>query len=135
MRAMSIAVLVCALATLAFAQDDQAKTPQGSATQTTMNGYLVDVMCGSKMATKDKPMEKAAAHTKDCALNDACAASGFGVLSDGKYYKFDADGSEKARHLLEQSSRTDNLFVQVSGTLQDNTLTVSDIAEAAPPGQ
>ncbi len=130
MRYVSVAVLICMLAAVGFAQENQ-----GNAAQTTMNGYLIDAMCGKKMATKDKPMEKAAAHTKDCAMNDACAASGFGVLSDGKYYKFDADGSEKAKQLLEQSSREDNLFVQVTGTVQDSTMTVSSITEATPPGQ
>ncbi len=135
MRYVSIAVLVFALAAIGFAQQDQSNAQQGSATQTTMNGYLIDAMCEKKMASKDKPMEKAAAHTKDCAMNDACAASGFGVLSDGKYYKFDEDGSAKAKQLLDQSSREDNLYVQVTGTVQDSTMTVATISEAAPPGQ
>ncbi len=135
MRYVSIAVLACAFAVVGFAQQDQGNAQQGSAQLATMNGYLVDAMCGKKMASKDKPMEKAAAHTKDCAMNDACAASGFGVLSDGKYYKFDADGSQKAKQLLEQSSREDNLYVQVSGTVQDSTMSVSSISEATPPGQ
>ena len=135
MRYVSIAVLACALAVIGFAQQNQENPQQGSAAQTTMNGYLVDAMCGKKMALKDKPMEKAAAHTKDCAMNDACAASGFGVLSDGKYYKFDTDGSAKAKQVLEQSSREDNLYVQVTGTVQDSTMTVATISEATPPSQ
>ncbi|HTP14012.1 MAG TPA: hypothetical protein VMM37_10300, partial [Bacteroidota bacterium] len=40
----------------------------------TMQGYLIDKMCGVKMAKLDaaRSTEKAMKHTKDCALEDMC---------------------------------------------------------------
>ena len=44
-------------------------------------GYVVDQMCAKKMSTKTDVMKRAAGHTKDCALEDACSASGYGIFS------------------------------------------------------
>src|SRR5262245_12148229 len=44
----------------------------------TLTGYLIDQMCGGAM----KDVSKAAEHTKDCALMDHCASSGYGIFAD-----------------------------------------------------
>ena len=72
---------------------------------TTLGGYVVDQHCAGSMATKANAMEKAANHTKECALMEACAASGFGIFSGGKYYKFDEKGSATVKGLFERSKR------------------------------
>ena len=87
------------------------------------NVALVDANCSNK--TKADPDS----HTRACALK--CASSGYGVwTADGKYLKFDAAGSEKAKALLDASDKKDKLRVDVEGTVEGETLTVTSIAWA-----
>ena len=95
-----------------------------------LKGYIVDQMCASRMATKTNAMEKAAGHTKDCALEDDCAGSGYGVFSEGKYYKFDEKGSAQAKTLIEKSKRAKQLYFEVTGRLADGTFQVVSLKEA-----
>jgi hypothetical protein len=91
----------------------------------TLTGYLVDQMCGSGM----KDTAKAAEHTKDCSLMDHCASSGFGIFADGKYVKFDSEGSKKAKALVEKSSKEKGIMVVAEGTQDGDTLTVVSLKE------
>jgi len=88
----------------------------------TMTGYLVDKMCGSGMAKKDAKtaMEKAKNHAVSCALEDNCSASGFGLVMDGKFYKFDAKG--------DNTKAKDNVLVEVAGTHSGEILKVASIS-------
>ena len=83
----------------------------------TWTGTLVDNMC------KDKP--DLASHTKKCALN--CAKSGFGLVTGGKFVKFDSAGNAKAVTALKASSKEKDLQATVTGTLQDDTIQVESI--------
>ena len=47
--------------------------------QVKFDGYVVDQHCGSGMGAKANGMEKAAGHSKECALMEDCANSGYGV--------------------------------------------------------
>ena len=97
-----------------------------------MVGYLVDEMCGSKMAMSDvkKSNAKAARHTKDCALSDHCKASGYGLVSGGKFYKFDDAGDQKAVAYLDATKKESKLKVSVVGTLDGDKLKVTSISDA-----
>lgn len=99
---------------------------------TTLSGYVVDQMCAKGFAKKADPMVKAAAHTKECALEEACAASGYGIFSGGKYYKFDEKGSATAKKLIEQTKRTKGLYFEATGQVGDGSLTVASLKEATP---
>jgi hypothetical protein len=99
----------------------------------TLKGYVVDQMCAGKMAMKENAMEKAGGHTKECALNDQCAESGFGIFSDGKYYKFDEKGSATAKSLIEKSKREKALYFVAKGTVGEGTMTLATLREATPP--
>ena len=85
-----------------FAQDKMDKS-----TSHTMKGYLVDKMCAIGMAKKapDEAMAKAAKHTKSCALEESCQESGFGLMSDGIWYKFDDNGDKQALALLQKTRK------------------------------
>ena len=83
----------------------------------TWTGILVDNMC------KDKP--DLASHTRKCALG--CAKSGFGLVTDGKFVKFDSAGNAKAVAALKASSKEKDLQATVTGTLQDGTIQVESI--------
>jgi hypothetical protein len=78
-------------------------------------------------------MEKAEGHSKDCALDDHCAASGYGIFSGGKYYKFDEKGSATAKDLIEKSKREKRLYFEAKGTLDEGTMTLTSLKEATPP--
>jgi hypothetical protein len=97
------------------------------------SGYVVDRSCATGMMKKPDPMEKAAAHTRDCALAKACAASGYGLFTGGKWYAFDKEGSAMAKSMLENSKREDHMYAAVTGSMQGKTIVVKSIKEADPP--
>ena len=96
---------------------------------TTLQGYVVDEMCAKMMMGKETTMKKAAAHTKACALEEECAASGYGVFSEGEWYKFDEAGDEMALELIENTERKKEIMVDVSGKMEDEALMVASIKE------
>ena len=123
---MKVLIALCTIV-LAFALTANA----GDAKPVTLKGYVVDQMCGGKMAAKENAMEKAEGHTRDCALNDQCAASGYGIMSGGKYYKFDEKGSATAKALVEKSKREKGLFFVAKGKVgDDGTMTLTSLKEA-----
>jgi hypothetical protein len=126
-----LVVLCVALAFFATAGSAQEKKPETSPASKTvaLKGYIVDQMCAKGMAKKVNPMQKAAAHTKECALEDNCSASGFGLFSDGKWYVFDDAGSRQAKTAIEKDKRTKGLSYEVTGTVDGNTLAVASIKE------
>jgi len=91
----------------------------------TLTGHLVDQMCGAEL----KDAAKAAEHSKECALMDHCAASGFGLFADGRYMKFDTGGSKKAKELLEKTKKEKDIVVVAEGTLNNGVLTVAGLRE------
>lgn len=91
----------------------------------TLTGHLVDQMCGGEI----KDAAKAAGHSKECALMDHCASSGFGIFSNGKYVKFDAEGSKKAKALVEKTQKEKDITIVAEGTLEGDTLTVASLKE------
>jgi hypothetical protein len=121
---IALCTIVLCFALTAGAQD---------AKPTTLKGYVVDQMCAGKMATKENAMEKAEGHSKDCALDDHCAASGYGIFSGGKYYKFDEKGSATAKDLIEKSKREKRLYFEAKGTLDEGTMTLTSLKETTPP--
>lgn len=97
-----------------------------------MKGYLVDKMCGSGFAKKDKEtaMSKAMKHTVSCTLEESCMESGYGLLMDGKYVKFDEAGDKMALDYLKKTKVKENILVEVSGTQEGETIKVKSISEA-----
>ena len=95
----------------------------------TMTGWLVDQMCGKKMGSGDAEKSKAKAmkHTKDCALEEACAESGFGLVHDGMWNKFDEKGDKMALDWLKKTDMKSNLMVEVKGTMDGTNIKVESI--------
>lgn len=89
-------------------------------------GVLIDAMCGEKVAAN---AEKVANHKVSCARMDNCKESGYGIVVEGKFLKFDAAGDEKAWAVLEKTSKSNDLKVKVTGALEGDTLKVSSIEE------
>lgn len=90
-------------------------------------GYLVDAACAGDMVGKADVMKRAAAHTKECALRESCAPSGYGIFEKGKWYKFDHTGDGIAKEFLDKTDLEKEILVDVKGELLGDTLTVATI--------
>lgn len=140
MKYLLLPVLTAVLATAAFAQDSTSKAADkkepaspGSKQAVILQGYVVDAMCAKNMANKPTTMEKAASHSKSCALEDDCSAAGYGLFSEGKWYKFDAAGDTKAKAMIEKTKKKDHIMAQVKGTLDGESFAVASLKEIRPP--
>jgi hypothetical protein len=106
-------VLLAAMAISAFA------------TETKVQGYLVDIACA------DEEGQKAgfgAKHTKDCLLMPECIKSGYGVLTDDKkVFKFDKAGNAQAKKFIDGLKKEKDIKVGVTGTVTGETMTVTKI--------
>lgn len=100
----------------------------------TWEGYLADKMCGSKM-TGEKGAARAEKHTKDCALEDGCKASGYGLVTGGAYVKFTDASDAKAVEFLETKAPESNIYVKVTGTLDGEKIAVTSIEKATKGGK
>ena len=116
---MSLSVAVALVAVVfsisaAFAHEMQINT----------KGTLVDVMCSADVKTQ----ADADNHTRECALMDACVKSGYGIVIDGKFHKFDAEGSKQAEAIFRSTKKTDHITATVEGTmLHDGSIAVTHL--------
>ena len=93
-----------------------------------ITGVLIDQQCGKNQLTKDDPEAAAAKHPKACAMKEACAKSGYMVISGKKSYKLDEAGAAKAKeYLAKEDSKTK---VVIEGTKDGETLKVMSIKAA-----
>jgi len=100
------ALIICSVATIAFAQDTSTGTVSTTATAPvaapateTIKGTIIDNMC----AGSQKPemlSEFVKTHTKECATQPTCAASGYSIYADGKLMKFDEASNQKISDFL-----------------------------------
>ena len=115
-----IAILALALAALVPASLVSAHTEPINKT-----GVLMDVMCSEGVT-----QESAAKHTAKCALMEHCAKSGYGIVIDGVFHKFDAEGNKQAEAIFRSTKKTDNITANVEGTLQHaGDITVTKLTE------
>ena len=92
----------------------------------TFSGILIDADC----ADFDDPP----AHDLPCMLMDTCRASGYGLdvqQADGRwiFIPFDENGQNLAWEYLLHTTRMDNLYVEVTGTLTDGIIAVQTLTE------
>lgn len=95
-------------------------SPVAALAENWTNAPIIDTQCSAKASANPD------AHTRSCAM--ACAKSGFGILDkDGQYLKFDANGNQQAKKLLQNTSEKDHLRVDVSGTKEGNVIHVDSL--------
>lgn len=115
--------------------------PGGAASEEiTLRGYVVDAMCGRAMAGKTKAATQAASHTRACALDKECSASGYGLMVEGVWHEFDDAGDATAKAMVTASRRTRGLLFEVKGTTGDGVFRVASMKEVgdgvgAPPAK
>ena len=96
-----------------------------SAAETTVKGYLVDIACATDEGQRPDFGVK---HSKRCLQMPECASSGYGVLTDDKkVIYFDKDGNEKAKKFIESVTKSNDVRVTVTGTLESDHITVNKI--------
>ncbi len=115
-----LATLALAMASIALAQTQKV----------TLRGYLIDKMCSTRAMKSESPTGAAKKHTKACASMPKCAGSGYGVVSENKFYTFDDKGNEMAKELLNSTKKDDSLSIEVVGTLDGDKITVESLKEA-----
>ena len=133
-RVLSVvaALMVVAFVFSVSAQEKMEKMEKMDKPATTMKvlkGYVVDHMCASGMVkqSKEKAMARAKKHTTQCALEEDCAASGYGLVTDGKFVKFDKKGNEEAAKYLKSTKRKSDNYVEVTGIMDGEMFAVSSL--------
>ncbi len=128
MKKLAIAVLIC-FAVAGFAQEKKAEAKKAEGTQ--LHGYVVDFLCAKGMIKKDNPMDRAAKHNKECALEEACAASGYGLIyENGTWVKFDENGDKLAKAMLEKSKKDKDFMADVMGEMKGDKFVVASLMES-----
>ncbi len=122
MKHLLIIALLCGIG-FVFGSEAYAK---GKPAAKSWSGILCDNMCAKKMKGD---MTKCAGHTKACMSDEMCAKSGFGLMVDGKFYKFDKKGNDLASAWLGSTSKTKDMQVTVSGTMSGTTIKVTDLKD------
>lgn len=99
--------------------------------QETKTGVVMDAACGARVAAN---AEKTAKHTVACALMESCKASGFGLILEGRFLKFDPAGDEQALKLLEAAKVRENFRAEVTGEFSEDDIKVSAMKAAKREG-
>lgn len=97
----------------------------------TRTGVVMDAACGARVAAN---AEKTAKHTVACALMESCKASGFGLILEGRFLKFNAAGDEQALKLLEAAKVRENFRAEVTGEFSEDDVKVSAMKAAKREG-
>lgn len=85
-------------------------------------GILVDARCGADL---EKDASKVTSHPVTCAIENH--RSGYGIIADGKFLRFDDHGNKQARLLLRATQKESNIKVRVGGHFEGDLIKVSEI--------
>jgi hypothetical protein len=137
MKNLLIIVFVTIITSVFISAQDKTNKKDSHTMSHSMVGYLVDQNCGKRMVMDDikKSDAKAAKHTKDCALDEACKANGYGIVTGGKFYSFDGAGDKKAFDYLSATKKEDNIKVEVAGMMNGDTMLVESIKDFKSTGK
>jgi hypothetical protein len=95
------------------------------AADTKIQGYLVDIACASAEGQRANFGIK---HSKACLQMPDCANSGYGLLTDDKkIIRFDAASNEKAKQFIADLKKSNDIKVNVTGTMNGDKMSVSKI--------
>ena len=117
-------------------ESQETKNVAQATTEEVIESYYGVVIC-SDCVNSSMHSETPPEHTIDCCLMDSCIASGFGVAvnQNGKwvFYLFDENGQAQALSYLRKTTRTEQLYVSVTGNYDGRYLYVNGFQEAARP--
>jgi len=124
MRSLSILFTACAVLTLMARYSGMAQPAEK-----TLVGYLVDKGCAAAImkSPKEKIESKAQRHTRECNIDEACSAEGYGLIVGDTLYLLDDAGNHLALTYCKSIHQKDNILVTVTGTVRGEILTVESI--------
>ena len=93
-----------------------------------ITGVLIDQKCGAKFVGKDDGEAGAAKHPASCAAKDACAKSGYFLITGKQGLKLDEAGATKAKEYLAKEGASTK--VTINGTKDGDMLKVTSIEAA-----
>ncbi|HLW52852.1 MAG TPA: hypothetical protein VKW06_08405 [Candidatus Angelobacter sp.] len=95
------------------------------AADSTIQGYLVDIACGT---TEGSRPHFGITHSVNCLRMPECEESGYGLLTpDSKVIRFDKAGSQQAKKFIAELKKTTDVKVAVTGAVSGETMTVTRI--------
>lgn len=75
-------------------------------------------------------MQRAAEHTKNCALMGHCIESGYGIIDDqGKLMALDAKATSKIVDALENSNKKSGIKLKVEREMKDKEMQTVKVTE------
>jgi hypothetical protein len=80
---------------------------------------VVDAGCAERV--KGNPDK----HTRACMMR--CEESGYGVIADGNFIKFDEKGNSLAIEALQKSTKDDAIHATITGEIKDGVLYVETL--------
>ncbi len=84
----------------------------------TLEGYVVDIICIRKYP-QNETVERARAHSRDCALAGHCAESGFGLIDEeGRVALLDPKATLQVVEEIRNSDRNRGIKLQVKREMQ-----------------
>lgn len=96
-----------------------------SSAEVTIQGYLVDVLCG--MSEGSRP-DFGVKHSKACLQMPECEQGGYGILMpDNTVVRFDPAGNDRAKKFIADLKKSMDIKVTVTGTRSGETMSVSRI--------
>lgn len=98
-----------------------ALVPLAASAEVWKNASLMDTMC----ASKEKVAKDPDSHPTSCAIQ--CAKSGYGIMADGKFLKFDQAGNDQVAAELKATKKADHLRVTVDGERKGDTIAVKSV--------
>jgi hypothetical protein len=130
-RSVPFLLLLLAVTTVAaVSQENTDRRAESRSDTVSLEGYIVDAMCGDVLAKKQKDiMHKASRHTRKCGLAEACAAAGYGLFTEGDWLRFDEEGNTLANAALAESTKERELYFRVTGTMYEGVLAVVSMSE------
>lgn len=138
-RLFLMAMLLCFVTTLAFAQETTTtETPASteattetptltpSVVEITLTGDIIDNMCaGTK--TPEELAEFVKTHTKEYALMPNCVESGYSIFANGTLYKFDKGSNAKIEEFLKKEDSKLQVVVTANKVGEDlNLVTIEN---------
>ncbi len=93
--------------------------PLAAFADTWKDAHFVDAGCQAKLkGDTDK-------HTRECALK--CSDTGFGIVLDGNFVKFDDAGNKMATEQLQKMKKADHIRATVTGDRNGDTIQVKKL--------
>lgn len=95
----------------------------------TIEGYVIDAACIRKNS-RDKLLEKARTHSKECALMGHCVESGYGLVTEDDHLTLlDPKATQKVVDAVEESDTQQGIQLTVTRDEQDGTMETTTVTE------